>query len=79
MLDSLLRLLPPEPAHRLAIWGLSKGLGPRFAAPEDPLLRMELWGRSFAIRSGLRRGLIKTPLRFRGCSSWASASWRSAP
>lgn len=66
MFDSLLRLLPPEPAHRLAIWGLSKGLGPRFAAPEDPLLRMELWGRSFAHPIGLAAGFDKNAVAVPG-------------
>lgn len=59
MLDGLLRLLPPERAHRLALWGLAQGLGPRLAAPEDPALKTSLWGRSFAHPVGLAAGFDK--------------------
>lgn len=59
MLDGVLRLLPPERAHRLALWGLSRGFGPRIAPPEDPVLRSELWGRRFAHPVGLAAGFDK--------------------
>ncbi len=63
----LLRLLPPETAHRLTIRALATGLAPGPAsgsasasrAPDDPVLRVRLWGRDFANPLGLAAGFDK--------------------
>ncbi|MDD2870310.1 quinone-dependent dihydroorotate dehydrogenase [Neomegalonema sp.] len=66
MFASALRLLPPETAHRLALWGLARGLGPRISPPEDPGLRVELWGRSFSHPIGLAAGFDKNAVAVPG-------------
>ncbi len=55
----LLRLLPPEPAHRAAIGLLKSGLAPRFVTAEDPILRTRVWGRDFPNPLGLAAGFDK--------------------
>jgi len=54
----LLRLLPPEPAHRLAIWGLRHGLGGR-SLVSYPNLEQTLWGLHFPNPLGLAAGFDK--------------------
>jgi len=54
----LLRLLPPEPAHRLAIWGLRHGLGGR-SPGLYPNLEQTLWGLHFPNPLGLAAGFDK--------------------
>ena len=55
----LLRLLPPETAHRLSVRALAWGLGPRAAGADDPLLASRLWGLDFANPVGLAAGFDK--------------------
>ena len=55
---ALLRLLPPEPAHSVALACLRLGLAPTAAAP-DPMLANRLWGRDFPSPLGLAAGFDK--------------------
>lgn len=59
LIGPALRRLDPETAHNLTIWGLEHGFGPRAAAPDDPLLASEVWGRRFANPLGLSAGFDK--------------------
>ena len=54
-----LRLLAPEPAHRLTIWALRQGLAPRQTEADDPILASTLWGRRFANPIGIAAGFDK--------------------
>lgn len=54
----MVRLLPPETAHDLALRALSL-VRPGAAAPGPPGLRVTLWGRSLANPIGLAAGLDK--------------------
>ncbi|GAB5470567.1 MAG: quinone-dependent dihydroorotate dehydrogenase [Rhodospirillales bacterium] len=56
----LLRALPPEPAHRLAIWGLRQGLAGSAKAKPDPRLAQRLWGLNFPNPLGLAAGFDKS-------------------
>ena len=55
----LLGLLDPETAHRLTVRALALGLGPRQAAPDDPMLSCRVWGRDFANPVGIAAGFDK--------------------
>jgi dihydroorotate dehydrogenase len=55
----LLRLLPPEAAHRAAIWALRLGLAGRDGSPDDPVLACRIWGRDLANPIGLAAGFDK--------------------
>jgi dihydroorotate dehydrogenase len=55
----LLRLLPPEAAHRATILALRTGLAPSAEGPDDPRLRITLWSRAFANPVGLAAGFDK--------------------
>ena len=55
----LLRTLPPETAHRLALAALAAGLVPHARAPDDPRLQVELFGRRFPNPIGLAAGFDK--------------------
>jgi len=55
---AVLRLLPPETAHHLALRAVALGLGPRRSA-ERPRLAQTLWGRRFPNPLGLAAGLDK--------------------
>ena len=55
----LLRLLPPETAHRLTIAALTSGIAPQRAEPDPRILRVKLWGRSFPNPIGLAAGFDK--------------------
>ncbi len=59
----LLRLLAPEAAHGLTLWGLAHGLGPggsaRARGADDPGLAVSLWGRDFPNPIGLAAGFDK--------------------
>ncbi len=55
---SLLRRLPPERAHRLAIWGLRHGFGGRSFVPY-PNLQQQLFGITFPNPLGLAAGFDK--------------------
>lgn len=57
-----LRLLTPEAAHGLTLWGLAHGLGPRARDPDDPRLALSLWGRDFPNPIGLAAGFDKNAL-----------------
>src|SRR3546814_13099228 len=54
-----LRRCDPETAHRLTLWALRRGLAPRAAAPDDPILASTLWGLSFGNPLGLAAGFDK--------------------
>lgn len=56
---ALLRLLPPETAHRATIQLLAAGLVPRSSGEIDPSLRVRLWGRDFPNPIGLAAGFDK--------------------
>ncbi len=56
---AVIRLLPPEAAHRATIHALAAGLVPRAPARADPILRVGLWGRDFANPIGLAAGFDK--------------------
>ncbi|MEO1192791.1 MAG: quinone-dependent dihydroorotate dehydrogenase [Pseudomonadota bacterium] len=56
---ALLRRLPAERAHRLALWGLRHGLGPARAPAPDPRLTQQIWGLTFANPLGLAAGFDK--------------------
>ena len=55
----LLRRLPPETAHRLALRALSLGLGPRAPSPDPALLATRVFGVDFANPIGLAAGFDK--------------------
>ena len=55
----LLRLLPPETAHRLAVRALAWGLAPLPKRRDFALLKTRLWGRDFASPIGLAAGFDK--------------------
>ena len=55
----VLRLLPPETAHRLAIRALASGLVPQAPRREFPALAMRVWGLNFANPIGLAAGFDK--------------------
>ncbi len=55
----LLRLLPPEAAHRLAIRALRLGLGRPRPAADDPVLGIRLWGLDFPNPLGIAAGFDK--------------------
>ena len=59
MLIRALQLLPPETAHRLAIWGLGHGLVPRQRLPVYPRLRSHVLGADLAHPLGLAAGFDK--------------------
>lgn len=64
---NLLRLLPPETAHGLALWALKSGLGPK-APPDDARLAVSLFGKTFSNPIGLAAGAEKRGEALRG---WA--------
>ena len=55
----LLRLLPAETAHGLALGALRLGLVPPAPAMDDPMLACRVWGRDFANPIGLAAGFDK--------------------
>ncbi len=55
----LLRLIPPEAAHRLAVVALARGLVPAAREPELPALATRVWGIDFANPIGLAAGFDK--------------------
>ena len=55
----ILHALPPEAAHRATLLALRLGLGPRQTLPDDPILRLRLWGHDFANPVGLAAGFDK--------------------
>ncbi len=56
---AVLRLLPPETAHRVTVRSLRAGLAPRHPSPDSPLLSVQLWGRTFPNPIGLAAGFDK--------------------
>ncbi len=56
---ALLRLAPPEAAHKLAVAALRAGFGPRFPAQSDPRLATHIAGLSLANPLGLAAGFDK--------------------
>jgi dihydroorotate dehydrogenase len=62
---ALLRTLPPETAHDLALRTMAAGFGPRLN-PERPRLAQTLWGRRFPNPVGLAAGLDKDAVAYRG-------------
>lgn len=61
---SLLRRLPPEPAHRLTIRALAAGLVPGDPTPDDPALATRVWGLAFPNPVGLAAGFDKNAEAF---------------
>jgi dihydroorotate dehydrogenase len=61
----LLRLLPPEAAHRLTVRALAAGLGPHDRGPEDSILASSLWGRRFPNPIGIAAGFDKNAEAYR--------------
>ena len=59
LIAPLLRRLEPETAHRLTLWALAKGLAPRAAEPDDPILASQLWNLDFSNPIGLAAGFDK--------------------
>jgi dihydroorotate dehydrogenase len=55
----LLRLLPPEAAHRASIAALRGGIAPYAAEPDPPSLGIALWGWQFPNPIGLAAGFDK--------------------
>jgi dihydroorotate dehydrogenase len=55
----VLHRLDPERAHRLTLWGLRHGFGPRASTPADPALAQHLWGLHFPNPVGLAAGFDK--------------------
>lgn len=55
----LVRLLPAEAAHRLAIGLLKAGLVPPQPTHDDPILKSRLWGKDFPNPVGLAAGFDK--------------------
>src|SRR5215470_18600406 len=55
----LLRLLPPETAHRASIAALRAGIVPHEAEPDPPSLGIALWGWQFPNPIGLAAGFDK--------------------
>jgi dihydroorotate dehydrogenase len=53
------RRLDPETAHRLTLWGLRRNLAWVASKPDDPVLRIGLWGREFTNPLGLAAGFDK--------------------
>jgi dihydroorotate dehydrogenase len=64
---ALLRLLPPETAHRAAIRALAAGLVPASGPYVDPMLAIRLWGREFHNPVGLAAGFDKDAEAFAAC------------
>lgn len=55
----LMRLLPPEAAHRATLRALAAGLAPRQAESDPPCLKLRLWRRDFPNPVGLAAGFDK--------------------
>jgi dihydroorotate dehydrogenase len=64
---ALIRLLPPETAHRVTIRALAAGLVPSLAGESDPALQLQLWGRQFPNPIGLAAGFDKDAEAFSAC------------
>ncbi len=62
-----LQILPPENAHKIALWALKNGLGPK-SSPDDSALQVELFGKKFSNPVGLAAGADKRAESLRG---WA--------
>ncbi len=62
VLGPLLRLLPAEEAHRVAMLALSRGLVPLCKHEPPPSLSTTVWGRRFASPIGLAAGFDKDAL-----------------
>ncbi len=59
-----LRLLPPETAHRLALWAVGSGLVLAARGGDDPALGIRLWDRAFPNPIGLAAGFDKDAVAF---------------
>jgi dihydroorotate dehydrogenase len=66
--SQLLRLLPPEVAHRIAVRALGAGIIGVRLGEEDPILATELWGRRFANPIGLAAGFDKSAEAYSGAA-----------
>ncbi len=55
----VLRLIDPERAHRLTLWGLAHGMAPAQRAADDPVLAVRLWDHDFPNPLGLAAGFDK--------------------
>jgi len=63
---ALLRRLPAETAHGLALGALARGLGPRRPATSDPRLRSVFCGRTIPVPVGVSAGFDKNALAIGG-------------
>jgi dihydroorotate dehydrogenase len=59
LIGPALRLLDPETAHRLTLWGLARGLAPAAPCDDDPVLACAVWGLSLRNPLGLAAGFDK--------------------
>jgi len=59
MFGPVLRMLPPEKLHRLAITALNSGLMPKTPEIVDPILSQKIWGMNFKNPVGLAAGFDK--------------------
>lgn len=59
LLLPVLRMLPPEAAHRATIRALALSMGPRDRVPDDPVLATSLWELDFRNPIGLSAGFDK--------------------
>ncbi len=66
--SQLLRLLPPEVAHRIAVRALGVGIIGVRRGEEDPILASALWGRRFANPIGLAAGFDKSAEAYPGAA-----------
>lgn len=57
---------PPETGHRLALWSLAHGLGPRGRASTHPSLAINLWGREVPNPVGISGGFDKNATAIAG-------------
>ena len=65
----LLRLLPPEVAHRIAVRALGAGIIGVRLGEEDPILASVLWGRRFLNPIGLAAGFDKSAEAYPGAAA----------
>ncbi len=63
-MTALLRLFPPESAHRLTIRTLAAGLVPAETAPDDPILATRVWNLDLPNPIGLAAGFDKNAEAF---------------
>ncbi len=63
---ALLRCLPPETAHTLALGALARGIGPHRQPADDPRLQTEFFGRAIPVPVGVSAGFDKNAVAIAG-------------